>query len=340
MELIERYLQEIGRRLPHKQRADILSELRSSLMDTLEARFGSDPNDDAVISVIKEMGSPKKVAESYHPEGQYLIGPALYPTFKLVLGVVFTVIISLQLVTVTISLGLTPGSVSLLDEFWNIISALPTAVGIVVLIFILLERSEESLRLNSETKTEVFDPRKLPKLERDDVAISQGEQVFGIIVGVSILAILARFVVEGGFTGIGVFANPVIDQYFPWIGLSMVLSIVIDIILLWRGRWQVSTRLAKIGANMISLVLLFLLIQGHNAWLSEMGVTSFLWELSQLPENSELASQVVGMIFFRLSLIIAFIATAIEVVVQLYRFVRARMNTNVTKQVGLVSVSR
>ena len=41
MELIERYLQAIGRQLPRSQRADILSELRSALMDTLEARSGA-----------------------------------------------------------------------------------------------------------------------------------------------------------------------------------------------------------------------------------------------------------------------------------------------------------
>jgi hypothetical protein len=339
MELIERYLQEIGRRLPQKQRADILSELRSALMDTIEARFDGDFGEDSVVQVIKEMGPPKKVAESYHPAGQYLIGPTLYPTFQLVLGIVFTVIVTAQLVYVTVSLVMTPAAISLLDEFWGLLNSLPTAIGFVVLIFALLQR----LEVQPEFEQEAFDPRKLPKLEQDDSIISRGEQVFGIIVGVAVLAFLAQFAVECGFVGDGFFANPVIDHYFPWIVLSMTLGIVIDIILLWRGRWQVSTRIARIGVNVFSMVVLFLLIQGHNAWLSNMGITGsfdgFFDGLTQLSENTELASQLVGMILFRLSLTIAFIVTAIETMVQLYRFVRARIIVNATKQMGLVSVT-
>ena len=67
MELIERYLQEIGRHLPANKRADILSELRSSLDDSLEARTNGQPSEEAIVQIIKEMGAPRKVAASYYP---------------------------------------------------------------------------------------------------------------------------------------------------------------------------------------------------------------------------------------------------------------------------------
>ena len=38
MDLIDRYVHEVGRYLPRKNRADIQAELRSLLIDTLEAR--------------------------------------------------------------------------------------------------------------------------------------------------------------------------------------------------------------------------------------------------------------------------------------------------------------
>src|SRR5687768_10678460 len=80
MELIERYLNEIGRRLPPKTRDDILAELRSVIQDKLDERVPEGQITRAhVIEVLKSMGSPKKVAASFAGE-RYLIGPSLYPT--------------------------------------------------------------------------------------------------------------------------------------------------------------------------------------------------------------------------------------------------------------------
>lgn len=42
-ELIERYVREVTRRLPQKQRDDVGRELRSGLLDALEDRFGPEP---------------------------------------------------------------------------------------------------------------------------------------------------------------------------------------------------------------------------------------------------------------------------------------------------------
>ena len=144
----------------------------------------------------------------------------------------------------------------------------------------------------------------------------------------------------GGFKGDNLFANPVIDQYFPWIALSMIVGIVIDIWLLWKGRWQTSTRIAKIGADIISMVILLVLIQGHNAWLSEMGVAGFFEGLTRLSQNNELATQVLGMAAFRIALTVAFIVTGVDTLVQLYRLIRSGMNVNAAKQIEVVSVTR
>lgn len=63
MELIERYVHEVGRRLPKKQRADVEAELRSLLMDALEARAGAAPAAGAPseadqAAVLVEFGPP------------------------------------------------------------------------------------------------------------------------------------------------------------------------------------------------------------------------------------------------------------------------------------------
>ncbi|MDX1436678.1 MAG: hypothetical protein R3335_07705, partial [Anaerolineales bacterium] len=139
MELIERYLYEVGRRLPGGQRKDILNELRSSLEDSLDARSEGEPTEDDVVAVLQEMGSPKEVAASYAPEKQYLIGPNLYPIFKLVLGITFVAIIGAQLLAIVVAFFLAGEPVNI-EQFLGILNSLPTALGFVVIVFFILDR--------------------------------------------------------------------------------------------------------------------------------------------------------------------------------------------------------
>ena len=69
MELIERYLHAIGRHLPGNKREDILTELRSTLEDQVEARAAGEPNEADAAAVIAEMGPPRQVAAGYFPAG-------------------------------------------------------------------------------------------------------------------------------------------------------------------------------------------------------------------------------------------------------------------------------
>ena len=68
MELIERYLNEVGRRLPKSKRSDICDELRSTLDDALEDRSIGRPTETDVVAMLNEFGSPQSVAASYSGE--------------------------------------------------------------------------------------------------------------------------------------------------------------------------------------------------------------------------------------------------------------------------------
>ncbi len=81
MNLIDKYIVEVGKYLPRKNRADIEAEIRSTLEDMLDERKPADgPADEAtVMELLKEYGSPREVAATYKTH-QYLIGPRLFPT--------------------------------------------------------------------------------------------------------------------------------------------------------------------------------------------------------------------------------------------------------------------
>ena len=116
MKLINRYVTEVGKRLPLvKGRKDIENELRSTLEDMLEdrAQKSDKPADEAMeVDLLKEYGSPQRVAETYNPT-PYLIGPRMFPMFIMILKIVIaavtlgmTIVTAIQVVTLSPMTGM------------------------------------------------------------------------------------------------------------------------------------------------------------------------------------------------------------------------------------------
>lgn len=317
MDLIERYLQAIGHHLPAHQRDDILSELRSSIYDELEdsAETGSDKA--GALAIIKRMGPPQEVANSYHPSKQYLVGPALYPFFKLALGIVFTAVVGTRLLMVALSLFSDSEPLVIRGELWGILESLPFLLGLVVAVFWVLQQADTQINRN-----ETFDPRVLPPLHRDSDRVSRGEKSFNILVNAIVLVILARIVQEGGLAW-----NPVLERFFPWIGVSMLIGIGLGMVLLWQGYWRLSTRVAVVLSNLFAFVLLLLLVQGHSAWLSTANLPGFLGGWIVHPQLLQEDQQLAGMVALRFGLAIAALISGIETLVSIYRLLRARTHS-------------
>lgn len=149
MKLIDRYVAEVGRRLPLvKGRADIEKELRSTLEDMLEdraERAGRLRDEGMEVELLKEYGAPDKVAATYNPH-PHLIGPRMFPFFTMVLKIVLAVVSTVLLVTTGIGIA-ADSPMPLLDflgavgnGLLGIISAAIGAFGNIVLVFAILER--------------------------------------------------------------------------------------------------------------------------------------------------------------------------------------------------------
>jgi hypothetical protein len=91
MELLDRYLQAVKKHLPWKRQDDILAELRANLeaqLEDKEAALGRPLTQGETEDWLRQIGPPIRVAARYQPQ-QYLIGPALFPSFLFVLRTVF-----------------------------------------------------------------------------------------------------------------------------------------------------------------------------------------------------------------------------------------------------------
>ena len=265
MNLIERYIHEVGRHLPGKDRSDILVELRSSLEDALESKVKQEPTEADVVALLKEFGTPKEVAASYFPEGQYLVGPTLYPLFRMVIGIVIAAVIGAQLLALGIGFFFDQEAIDPIQAGMSLLNSIPAALGMVVIVFIILQRFD----VQPELLDSEWDPRDLPQVEVNEEPVKRGERVFSIIMTIILMILLLvfqeRIVVVFSF-GWQTFTNPVIGQYILLITLSLLFGVGLDIYLLWRGRWDTTSRLVKIAANAFSIVILVLLVQSHTTW--------------------------------------------------------------------------
>jgi hypothetical protein len=326
MDLIERYVHAVGRQLPRKNRADIQAELQSTLVDMLDDRVKGEASQEDEIALLKEFGPPQKVAASYWPEGQYLIGPRLYPFFRMVVGIVLIVFVVVQLVLLGVAVVFNQMAPPNLEFLAGFVSSIFSAIGIIVLVFAVLQR----LDVRPDAEEEDWDPRELPAVSEVDTISRRGlvaEITFGLIL-IAILLFLPDnigIVLNPWAEVVQVVLNPELVSYIPLIILSLLLGIALDVYLLWRGRWTTLTRVAKIGTNLFSLYVLFVLIVGHNAWLAQEGAAGFFSALEALPAGVAApieTVQIIVMQAFRLAFVVALIVIGIETINLIYKLVK------------------
>lgn len=305
MKLIDRYVNEVGKRLLVLQgREDIEKELRSTLEDMLEERAGKEgrPADEAMeIELLKEYGSPDSVATTYNPH-PYLIGPRIFPLFLKILKIVLlstafgmTVVMIIELITQTPLMGSEFTEV-LGDGLGNILSTVIAASGYVVLIFAIIERTVPALGISDEDFNEKWDPASLAK-EPDPDSVNRGELIAEIVFTFIGLAIINE-----------IFYIPVFSDEFrkfvPWINAVFVTEILLDIYLLRKAVWDTATRVVKIAMEVGTIVIAGIMLYTPK-------VITFSAEIFEnVPENSSVDIEVVAR-FFDIGVSIAFIVVII-----------------------------
>ncbi len=273
MDMIDLYVQEVGRRLPEKTRADIEKEIRSLIEDALEDKSraqGRVPDEAMIVDVLQQMGSPEKMAASYLPP-RYLIGPELFPSFLTTLKIVLSVVAVLAVIGAGVSLGWSaslPQGVAqgLWQAALGLFDGIFRAFAIVVLIFAVLQVTSPGLKKYLQNKE--WDPRTM-KPEPDPERVKWFDR--GLEAFFSLLAIVA-FNQFSQWIGLSNLVNgqwvhaPILTQtffqYLPWLSLLWALEASLDILLLSRGSWTPVTRWLAVGLGAFSIILNFWMLVG------------------------------------------------------------------------------
>ncbi len=280
MELINRYVAEVGKRLPlMKGRKDIENELRSTLEDMLEdrARKSGKTADDALAAeLLKEYGSPQKIAQTYNPR-PYLIGPRLYPMFAAVLKIVLGAVTLAMTVVAAIEIfQRQPGSAmdfAAVVGRWvgNVLSAGMGAFGNIALIFAAIERFVPIRDVEVEVvEGEEWNPAALLK-EPDPEDAPVWSSILSIVLTFVVLVIFnfnsrligVYFLEDYGWRSIPLLS----EAFFRWLPAMNALwiaDILLNAALLRAGRWQVSTRAFFIVLKLFQIGVLAALLSGPS----------------------------------------------------------------------------
>lgn len=235
--LTDRYVAATLQRVPAAQRADIASELRAAILDSIDAQVasGADP-DEAERTVLTELGDPERLAADYTERPLQLIGPRLY--LRWLRTVKWLMIIPVAIASIdAISTAASAGSLA------DVIgSAASTALSLAIhvafwttVVFALIDRydSRESERLGSWT-IDALPEETAATNPSSDAATNIAFAAFFI----AALIIGGREVSAfGGDTALAVIDPALWSLWLPVLIGALGLGILVDVARLLIGRW-------------------------------------------------------------------------------------------------------
>lgn len=271
MDLIERYLAAIARRLPAAKADDIVAEIRDDLLTRIEAReekAGRPLDKSDVSGLIKEMGHPLLVASRYRPQ-QYLVGPDAFPFFVATLRIVAMFLAVAFAVTAAsrIAFGHADVMRAVAQALGDLVNSAITGLGIVTAIFFVLERT--GFPANHIAK---WRPQDLPEVK--DKQPSPWNSAFEVAVGVYFILWWCGLMPFPGYygnvKGLTLTPDPVWTAlWWPVLAL-MVARLVYNIAQWLRPRWKWVRGVLSVATATGALALLGILYQaGH--WLTAGG---------------------------------------------------------------------
>jgi hypothetical protein len=252
--LVDRYVYTALRRIPEQQRGDIDRELRASIEDAVEARIsGGESPEAAVEGALTELGDPDRLADQYANRPDYLIGPALYPSWrrltKMLLATVLPVVVAVVVV------------IQLLDDpdVGKVIgAAIGTALTVGVhmvfwstLVFYIVDRAGASSALRT-----TWSLKDLPRYEANGMTVAQ----MAPVVAWSAMLIAGLVLQQFTFTSV-----PLLDPanwtfWWPFLVVALTLRGAYAI-WVWRlGVWNRTVTVVNAVVSLLTTVPLIWLL--------------------------------------------------------------------------------
>jgi len=331
MEIVERYIYAVTRRLPEKAREEVELELRGLIEDLLEERLqGRQASSDDVNRVLMELGDPENLAREYGGKEQYLIGPELFDAYWKVLKLVGSIVLGIVELVVVIKAFVAPvGIVSFIVEFLGALFGAGIQVFFwVTVVFAIVEHSGQGELGNSQKE---WTPSSLPEIPHPKKQIPVGEPLAGI--GFSILFLVMYIVplrfgilkIAGSQTTVIPIVNlEAVSRFLPlFLGLVGV-TVVKEAWKLVRRVWNGELAIVSLVCNAITIGLAYLLFANPDFW-----NPAFLDQLLQA--NTSASTEVLEILWRLVTtrfIYVVGVACVIDTLSALYKGLSVRYSSN------------
>lgn len=341
-ELIERYVYDVVRRLPEKQREDIKKELITLIEDMLDERMDNGKSEkDNVESVLRELGSPATLADKYRGEKQYLIGGEYYDTYIQVLKIVLICVAAGLLVAAGVSFcvhSLVPnmqvdGLMNVMEEGLTSIAAIPgaclQAFAILTLVFAVMERNQVKLNDKADWKLE-----ELPAIPEKKALISKVDSIIGIIFTIFVIILfvcvpelLGAWVAssKGVVVAVPIFNMTVWNTTLTLMLISMLAGLIEEVVKLLKGRYCLTVLWTSIVTNLVSIIVAIKMIADPNVWNQNFWTQLAEVTGKSIPEIGEMVGPEIfvaagsGLNALNIILVIVILASLLEIGVTAFR---------------------
>ena len=333
MEMIDRYVYAVTKRLPAEQRADIEKELRGLIEDMLpEATATGLKEEAAVEAVLKKLGHPALLAARYRGVEQHLIGPGLFYLYELVLKIVLIATgggLLIAMIVNLLNIGSANPLQTILETLGSLLTGLIGAFGWVTLIFAAIERySPEQIDV---AKTEAFDPKDLPQIPLKKDRIHPSDPIATMVF--TLIAMVIAFYVPR-FVGIywtgmaagemvPLFNEPVYRMYLPFILITLAIGLIREIAKLVAGRWTIPLSILHLLIGIPSLILTIIMFRNPDLLNFEFFTKAFAVTSSTdpmllgLPMPQFIGRVVIGVTIF---------GFVVDTITALFRIIRKAVN--------------
>ncbi|MFX3623631.1 MAG: hypothetical protein ACE3JP_06270 [Ectobacillus sp.] len=283
MELIDRYVYAVVRKIPKVKRGEVEREVRISIDHLMERYPARESEASKAEKALLEMGDPGIVAERYTHTQKYLIGPKNYRAYmfmlKLVLVAVFIGISIVNVVQVASAAdaNLTKAAAEYFGLLW---SGLAQAFTWVTVMFAIMEYKGADFP-SSLKKPKRWSLDDLPAAMDKKAVIGLGEPIAGILFSTIFLTILyiapQRFAAyipqeSGELAVIPIFDAASLKGYNIFLLSIFIIAIAKEILKLVYRKWTIALAVSLSILSVISMVLFIIVFFNPAVWNDNFGV--------------------------------------------------------------------
>jgi len=275
MKIIDQYIYAIGQKLPMRGREDVKQELKSLLLDDIEAKYGENPTENQLNEAVTAFGSPGKVAKKYSGD-RLVIGSGFTDLYFMIFKILIFAMTITSFTIFMIALfteNLTGMAIvkELGKMVLNIYDMSLGGIAVMTIVFIIITRFMKESKVDLEDDWTPKELKGIPLGEEVESKIESFISIFFIMIFIVIINFFPRLInlAESSFEKSGILlASKVNLEQFSLYAILMTIVWIAELVYhLLILKYAVKTKALKVYntiLNLCSMIILIFMVTDSN----------------------------------------------------------------------------